>query len=80
MDDVIILPALIALTVKLIPEEVWQKNKGAALGMWQDGKPKKWYYAFPIVFDMAVDLDERCRKNDIHLILVENRNIIKPKE
>ena len=49
LDDIIILPALIALTVKLIPEEVWQKNKGAAVGMWQDGKPKKWYYALPIV-------------------------------
>ena len=49
LDDVIILPALIALTVKLIPKEVWQKNKEAAVGMWQDGKPKKWYYALPIV-------------------------------
>ena len=49
LDDVIILPALIVLTVKLIPKEVWQKNKEAAVGMWQDGKPKKWYYALPIV-------------------------------
>lgn len=48
-DDVIILPALIALTVKLIPEEVWAKNRDATAGMWRDGKPKKWYYALPIV-------------------------------
>ncbi len=49
LDDVIILPALIALTVRLIPKEVWLKNREAAVGMWQDGKPKKWYYALPVV-------------------------------
>lgn len=49
LDDVILLPALIALTVKLIPEEIWTKNRGAAAGMWRDGKPKKWYYALPVV-------------------------------
>lgn len=49
LDDVILLPALIALTVKLIPEEIWTKNREAAAGMWRDGKPKKWYYALPVV-------------------------------
>lgn len=49
LDDVILLPGLIALTVKLIPREVWEKNAALAAGMWQDGKPKKWYYAIPIV-------------------------------
>ena len=49
LDDIIILPALIAITVKLIPKEIWLKNKEAAAGMWQNGKPKKWYYALPIV-------------------------------
>lgn len=49
LDDVIVLPALIALTVKLIPEEVWNKNREAAAGMWRDGRPKKWYYALPVV-------------------------------
>lgn len=49
LDDVILLPALIALTIKLIPGEVWEKNAVLAAGMWQDGKPKKWYYAIPIV-------------------------------
>lgn len=49
LDDVILLPALIAWTIKLIPHEIWEKNRGLAADMWKDGKPKKWYYAIPIV-------------------------------
>lgn len=49
LDDIIILPALIALTVKLIPKETFEKYRKEAEGMWQNGKPKKWYYALPIV-------------------------------
>ena len=46
---VLLLPALIALTVKLIPEDVFRSCQARAAGMWQDGKPKKWYYALPIM-------------------------------
>ena len=49
LDDVIILPALVALTLKCIPAEVWNRSRKAAEGMWKDGKPVKWYYAIPIV-------------------------------
>lgn len=49
LDDVILLPALSALTVKLIPKGVWEKNAVLAAGMWQNGKLKKWYYAIPII-------------------------------
>lgn len=49
LDDLIILPALITLTVKLIPKSVWDNNAKKAEGMWTDGKPKKWYYAIPTV-------------------------------
>ena len=49
LDDVIFLPALIALTIKLIPADVWDRNLKAAENMWHNGKPKKWYYAIPIV-------------------------------
>ena len=49
LDDVILLPALIALTIKLIPEKVWDKNLKLAEDMWKDGRPKKWYYALPII-------------------------------
>lgn len=49
LDDVIILPVLIALTIKLIPQAVWESCLKEAEDMWKDGKPKKWYYAIPIV-------------------------------
>ena len=49
LDDLIILPALVALTVKFIPKDVFAEYRKKAQGMWQDGKPKKWYYAIPII-------------------------------
>ena len=49
LDDVILLPMLVALTIKFIPEEVLNRNRKQAEGMWQDGKPKKWHYAIPVV-------------------------------
>ena len=49
LDDIILLPMLVALTIKFIPPDVLEKNRKQAEGMWQDGKPKKWYYAVPIV-------------------------------
>ncbi len=49
LDDVILLPALVALTVKLIPEPVMAECRAQAQSLWEDGKPKRWYYAVPIV-------------------------------
>ena len=49
LDDVLLLPGLVALTVKLIPSEVFADCRVRAEGMWQNGRPKKWYYALPIV-------------------------------
>lgn len=49
LDDLIILPALIALTVKMIPADVFSRCRAQSENMWKDGKPKKWYYALPIV-------------------------------
>ena len=49
LDDIILLPLLAALTIKLIPENVLEKNRQLAKGMWENGKPKKWYYAIPII-------------------------------
>ena len=48
LDDIIILPALIALTIRLIPKDTFAKFRNEAEGMWQNGKPKKWFYAIPI--------------------------------
>lgn len=49
LDDLIILPFLVAWTIKLIPPEVMEKCRGQSENMWKDGKPKKWYYAIPII-------------------------------
>ncbi len=49
LDDIIILPALIALTLKLIPKSVFAECQAQAEGIWQNGKPEKWYYAIPFV-------------------------------
>lgn len=54
LDDVILLPMLVALTIKFIPQDVLKRNSERAEGMWQDGKPKKWYYAIPIVIIWAI--------------------------
>ena len=49
VDDVILLPALIALCVKCIPKDVFAECRSRAQGMWGNGKPEKWYYAIPFV-------------------------------
>lgn len=47
LDDVIILPALIAWCIKSIPSEVFDDCRARAEGLWGGGKPEKWYYAIP---------------------------------
>jgi len=54
LDDLLILPALVALTVKLIPKDIFERYRQEAEGLWKDGKPKKWYYAVPIVLLWAL--------------------------
>ena len=49
LDDVILLPMLVTLTIKFIPQDVLERNRKQVEGMWQEGKPKKWYYAIPII-------------------------------
>jgi uncharacterized membrane protein YkvA (DUF1232 family) len=49
LDDLIVLPALIALTIHFIPRDIFEHYRQEAQGMWQDGKPKKWYFAIPFV-------------------------------
>lgn len=49
LDDVLILPMLVALTLKFIPKEILEKCRTHAEGMWKNGKPKRWYYAIPII-------------------------------
>ena len=49
LDDIILLPALAALTIRLIPKEILERNRRLSEELWQNGKPKKWYYAIPII-------------------------------
>ena len=49
LDDVIILPVLIAWCIRCIPEELFEDCRRRAEGMWGSGRPQKWYYAIPFV-------------------------------
>lgn len=48
LDDIIILPTLIALTIQLIPRDTFERFQKEAEGMWQNGNPNKWYFAIPV--------------------------------
>ena len=54
LDDVIILPTLVALTVRFIPKEIMASCREKAKELWKDGKLKKWYYALPVVLFWVV--------------------------
>ena len=56
LDDLIILPALVALTCKLLPADIFADCRERAGDMWKDGKPKRWYYAIPILIVWALIL------------------------
>ncbi|MBE6905847.1 YkvA family protein [Marasmitruncus massiliensis] len=49
LDDVLILPALIAWTVSLIPQDVMEGCRQKSESLWKDKRPKKWYYAVPVI-------------------------------
>ena len=49
LDDLLLLPLLAAIAIVLIPKEVRARCREKAAGLWADGKPKRWYYAIPIV-------------------------------
>ena len=49
LDDVILLPVLIVITMKLIPAHVLERCRKQSEGMWKESKPKKWVYAIPII-------------------------------
>jgi len=54
LDDIILLPVMIAATIKLIPAEFWDDAIAKSEGMWEKGKPKRWYYALPIILIWAL--------------------------
>ena len=56
LDDLILLPLLVALTVKFIPKDVFAAYQERAKDLWADGKPQRWYYALPIILVWALIL------------------------
>ena len=49
LDDLVILPAMVALTLRLVPAEVFERCRTQAEGMWEGSKPKRWSYAVPVL-------------------------------
>ncbi|MGN0578231.1 MAG: YkvA family protein [Ruminiclostridium sp.] len=54
LDDVLLLPALVALTIKFIPKDKLEECRKKAENLWENGKPKKWYYGIPILLIWAL--------------------------
>lgn len=48
LDDVLVLPGLVYLAIRLIPDEVMAECRAKSEDIWKDGIPKKWVYAVPI--------------------------------
>ncbi len=49
LDDLIILPLLITLFIKLVPKNIWLESEEKSKEIWKNGKPTKWYFAIPII-------------------------------
>ena len=54
LDDLIILPMLVTLTIKFIPEEIFAQCRIEAENLWSSGKPKRWYFGIPIILIWVV--------------------------
>ncbi len=53
LDDVLLLPCLIAVAVRLIPHEVLAECRLEAASLRQEGKPKSAKYAIPVIIIWA---------------------------
>lgn len=49
LDDIVILPLFILLSIKLIPHSIIEGVKLEAENLQQDKRVKEWYYAVPII-------------------------------
>jgi hypothetical protein len=48
LDDALLLPLIIAAAIKLTPSSVIANCRREAIGMWAEGKPKKYLCALPV--------------------------------
>lgn len=49
LDDLLILPLFVWITIKMVPDSLLLETKALAYHLWDKGKPKKWYYSIPIL-------------------------------
>lgn len=61
LDDIIILPVLITLTIKFILKELFEHFRKEAKGMWKNGKAKKWCYAVSHYVNLDIDYLDNLR-------------------
>lgn len=54
LDDFILLPVLIALTVKLIPKAILERSRLKAEKMSNKRLSKKWYYSIPVILSWCI--------------------------
>ena len=48
LDDLILVPALVALAARWIPQPVMETCRAKAQALWKDGKHKLWFYILPM--------------------------------
>lgn len=49
LDDVLLLPAMVTLTIRLIPQDILEECREKGEKIWSDKGQKRWYYAIPVV-------------------------------
>lgn len=49
LDDLILLPLLVVLTIRFIPTDTWERCRAQSENLWENGKPKNWKYSLLIV-------------------------------
>lgn len=56
LDDIILLPIFIALTMKFIPAEILEQCKVESTDLCRNGRPKKWYFSIPVILIWVIIL------------------------
>lgn len=49
LDDLLILPILILITIKLIPKDIMEECELSSEHIWESGKHKNFWYGVPII-------------------------------
>lgn len=57
VDDALILPGMIALTIRLIPKPIMAECRIKAQTLWDENGKSKWFYGLPVIlFYLLVSL------------------------